>query len=41
MVLRETEDNAYANFWGDRQRASLYEHYMVFSVVVNFKSRSK
>ena len=27
MVLRENEDNAYANFWGDRQRASLYEHY--------------
>ena len=39
MVPRESEDNAYANFWGDRQRALLYA--MIFSVVVNFKSKSK
>ena len=33
MALRETEDNAYAKFWGDRQRASWYV--IVFSGVVN------
>ena len=31
---RETEDNAYAKFWGDKQRALWYV--MVFSVVVNY-----
>ena len=31
---RETENNAYAKFWGDKQRALWYV--MVFSVVVNF-----
>ena len=30
---RETEDNASAKFWGDKQRALWYA--MVFSVVVN------
>ena len=39
MVPRESEDNAYTNFWDDRQRALLYA--MTFSVVVNFKSKSK
>ena len=24
MAPRETEDNAYANFWGDKQRALWY-----------------
>ena len=24
MALRETENNAYANFWGDKQRALWY-----------------
>ena len=33
MTLRETENNAYAKFWGDKQRALWYV--MVFSVVVN------
>ena len=33
MAPRETEDNAYAKFWGDKQRAFCYV--MVFSVVVN------
>ena len=33
MAPRETEDNAYANFWSDKQRASWYS--MVFSGVVN------
>ena len=33
MAPRETEDNAYAKFWGDKQRALLYV--MVFSVVAN------
>ena len=31
---RETEDNAYAKFWGDKQRVLWYV--MVFSVVVNY-----
>ena len=33
MAPRETENNAYAKFWGDKQRASWYV--MVFSGVVN------
>ena len=34
MAPRETEDNVYANFWGDKQRALWYA--MVFSGVVNW-----
>ena len=34
MALRETENNAYAKFWGDKQRALWYV--MVFSGVVNY-----
>ena len=30
MAPRETEDNAYAKFWGDKQRALWYV--MVFSI---------
>ena len=37
MAPRETEDNAYANFWGDKQRAVWYA--MVFSGVVNISQR--
>ena len=33
MALRETENNAYANFWVDKQRALWYV--MVFSGVVS------
>ena len=33
MAPRETENNAYAKFWGDQQRALWYA--MVFSGVVN------
>ena len=33
MALRETENNAYAKFWGDKQRALWYV--MVFPGVVN------
>ena len=33
MALRENENNAYAKFWGDKQRALWYV--MVFSVVVD------
>ena len=33
MAPRETENNAYAKFWGDKQRALCYV--MVFSGVVN------
>ena len=33
MALRETENNTYANFWGDKQRALWYV--MGFSGVVN------
>ena len=33
MAPRETENNAYAKFWGDKQRALRYV--MVFSGVVN------
>ena len=35
MAPRETENNAYAKFWGDKQRALWYV--MVFSGVVNFR----
>ena len=35
MALRETENNAYAKFWGDKQKALWYV--MVFSGVVNCK----
>ena len=34
MAPRETENNAYAKFWGDKQTASWYV--MVFSGVVNW-----
>ena len=34
MAPRETEDNAYAKLWGDKQRALWYV--MVFSGGVNF-----
>ena len=34
MALRETENNAYAKLWGDKQRALWYV--MVFSGVVNY-----
>ena len=33
MAPRETDDNAYAKFWGDKQRALWYV--MLFSGVVN------
>ena len=33
MTPKETENNAYAKFWGDKQRALWYV--MVFSGVVN------
>ena len=33
MAPRETENNAYAIFWGDKQRALWYV--MVFSAVAN------
>ena len=36
MAPRETENNAYAKFWGDKRRALWYV--MVFSGVVNWKS---
>ena len=35
MAPRETENNAYSNFWGDKQRALWYV--MVFSGVVNYR----
>ena len=35
MAPRETENNAYAKFWGDKQRVLWYV--MVFSGVVNSK----
>ena len=34
MASRETENNAYAKFWDDKQRALCYV--MVFSGVVNY-----
>ena len=36
MAPRETENNAYANFWGDKQRGLWYA--VVFSGVVNSSS---
>ena len=33
MAPRKTENNAYAKFWGEKQRALWYV--MIFSVVVN------
>ena len=36
MAPRETENNAYAKCWGDKQRALWYV--MVFSVPVNCKA---
>ena len=36
MAPRETENNAYAKFWGDKQRVLWYV--MVFSGVVNWQS---
>ena len=36
MAPRETENNAYAKFWGDKQRALWYV--MEFSGVVNYNS---
>ena len=39
MAPRETENNAYAKFWGDKQRALWYV--MVFSGVVSIVSRAK
>ena len=33
MAPRETENNAYAKFWGDKQRTLRYV--VVFSVAVN------
>ena len=39
MAPRETENNAYAKFWGDKQRALWYVIMtMVFSGVVNYVS---
>ena len=37
MAPRETENNAYAKFWGDKQRTLWYV--MVFSGVVNCHER--
>ena len=37
MAPTETENNAYAKFWGDKQRALW--HVMVFSGVVNSRIR--
>ena len=37
MAPRETENNAYAKFWGDKQRALWYV--VVFSGVVNRAKR--
>ena len=39
MAPRETENNAYAKFWGDKQRALW--NVMVFSGVVNSGIQSK
>ena len=39
MAPRETENNAYAKFWGDKQRALWYV--MVFSGVVNSTDRDQ
>ena len=32
MVPRESEDNAYANFWDDRQRALLFAMTLFFFI---------
>ena len=37
MAPRETENNAYAKFWGDKQRALWYV--MAFSGVVNIEEK--
>ena len=39
MAPRETENNGYAKFWGDKQGALWYV--MVFSGVVNWDNREK
>ena len=39
MASRMTENNAYAKFWGDKQRALCY--FMVFSVVVHSRTSLK
>ena len=39
MASRKTENNAYANFWGDKQKALWYV--VVFSGVVNFDPRGR
>ena len=39
MAPKETENNAYAKFWGDKQRALWYV--MVFSGVANCKGRNR
>ena len=39
MAPRETENNACAKFWGDKQRALWYV--IIFSGVVNTKLREK
>ena len=39
MAPRETENNADAKFWGDKQRALWYV--MVFSGVVNWSTGSR
>ena len=39
MAPRETENNAYAKFWADKQRALWYV--MVFSGVVNFATHDE
>ena len=39
MAPRETEDNAYANFWGDKQRALWYAMVFSNSGVVNISQR--
>ena len=39
MAPRETENNAYAKFWGDKQRVLWYV--MVFSGVVSIVARAK
>ena len=39
MAPRETENNAYAKFWGDKQRPLWYV--MVFSGAVNYDEQFK
>ena len=39
MTPRETENNGYAKFWADKQRALWYV--MVFSGVVNFATHDE